>query len=87
LFFGQSNNEIIFPTAALGIVQDITSNTQKFFGGAEKERDAEKYLPNNPFHQDDITCLDIAGGDKRNIIATGECGKLSTVHVWDTNTL
>ena len=23
----------------------------------------------------------------RNIVASGECGKMSTVHVWDTNTM
>jgi hypothetical protein len=23
----------------------------------------------------------------RNIVATGECGKMSTVHVWDTSSM
>lgn len=31
--------------------------------------------------------MDIAGGELRNIVATGECGKLSTVHIWDTLTM
>jgi len=31
--------------------------------------------------------LDIAGGELRNIVCTGECGKLSTIHVWDTLTM
>jgi WD40 repeat protein len=44
-------------------------------------------LPNCPVHQDDVTTLDIAGGENRNIIATGECGKMSTVHIWDTNSM
>ena len=87
LYFGKTNNEVVFSSAALGIVQDLTTRKQRFFGGFEKDKDAEKYLPNWPTHQDDITTLDIAGGENRNIIATGECGKMSTVHIWDTNTM
>jgi WD40 repeat protein len=34
-----------------------------------------------------VTGVDIAGGENRNIIVTGECGKMSTIHVWDTNTM
>jgi uncharacterized protein YvpB len=25
LYFGQNNNEIVYPTAALGVVQDLTT--------------------------------------------------------------
>ena len=85
--FGTSNNEMIFGTAALGVVQDLKNNKQKFFGGCEKDKDAEKYQASWPFHQDDITCMDIAGGENRHIVATGECGKMSTIHVWDTKTM
>jgi len=87
LHFGKTNDEIIFSAAALGICQDLKTRKQKFFGGQEKPKDADKYLPNNGFHQDDITTLDIAGGELRNIVATGECGKLSTCHIWDTLTM
>jgi WD40 repeat protein len=87
LYFGKNNNEIVFSSAALGIVQDLTTRKQRFFGGLEKEKEADKYLPSWPAHQDDITTLDIAGGENRNIVATGECGKMSTVHIWDTNTM
>jgi len=31
--------------------------------------------------------MDIAGGANRNIVATAECGKSSTIHIWDTNTM
>jgi WD40 repeat protein len=86
-YFGKTNEEIVFGTASLAVVQDLKTRKQKFFGGLEKDKDAEKYLPNWPAHQDDITSLDIAGGENRNIIATGECGKMSTVHIWDTNTM
>ena len=62
LYFGKNNNEIVFGTAALGVVQDLTTRKQRFFGGHEKDKDAEKYLPNWPTHQDDITTIYIAGG-------------------------
>lgn len=87
LHFGTSNNEMIFATAALGVVQDLTTKKQKFFGGVEKDKEADKYQSAWPFHQDDITTLDIAGGENRNICATGECGKMSTIHIWDTKTM
>lgn len=86
-YFGKNNDEIVFPGAALGIVQDLKTRQQKFFGGGEKAKEAEKYQKDWGFHQDDITSLDIAGGESRNIIATGECGKASTVHVWDTSSM
>jgi microtubule-associated protein-like 1/2 len=86
-YFGKDNNEIIFPAAALGVVQDLKTRKQKFFGGGEKDKDADKYIKDHPTHQDDITAFDIAGGEQRNIVATGECGKLSTVHVWDTTSM
>jgi WD40 repeat protein len=86
-YFGKDNNQIVFPAAALGVVQDLSTRTQRFFGGCEKEKDAEKYQANFPYHQDDITSLSMAGGESRNIIATGECGKQSSVHVWDSNSM
>jgi hypothetical protein len=33
----------VFTSAALGIVQDLTTKKQRFFGGIEKDKDAEKY--------------------------------------------
>lgn len=65
----------------------MNTRKQRFFGGAEKDKDAEKYVAGWPYHQDDIVGLDVAGGELRNIVATGECGKMSTVHIWDTNTM
>ena len=43
LYFGKDNNEIVFTSAALGIVQNIATKEQRFFGGIEKDKDAEKY--------------------------------------------
>jgi WD40 repeat protein len=72
--------------AALGVVQDISNNTQKFFGGLEKDKMQKKYENHWPVHQDDIADLSVCQG-QRNIVATGEVGKKSTIHVWDSNTL
>lgn len=44
LHFGKTNDEIIFTSAALGICQDLKTRKQKFFGGQEKPKDADKYL-------------------------------------------
>ena len=86
-FFGKSNNEMIFSSAAVGVVQDLSTKKQRFFGGQEVDKSAEKYGKTKAFHQDDITAIDIAGGEFRNIVVTGECGVASTVHVWDANTM
>jgi len=88
LHFGKDKDEIVFATAALGVVQDLKTRKQRFFGGVEKPMDAEKYVKDWPVHQDDITCIDLAsGGEIRNIFATGECGKASTIHVWDSSNM
>lgn len=86
-FFGKSNNEMVFPAAAVGVVTDLKTNTQRFFGGAEVPKEYEKFDKAAGVHTDTITAIDMAGGDLRNIIVTGEMGKNSTVHVWDTDTM
>ena len=87
LYFGKTNKEVIYPAAAIGVSHDVQTNTQRFFGGVEKDKNAAKYLDNFPVHQDDISCIGIAGGELRNIVVTGEVGKMSTVHVWDSVTM
>ena len=87
LQFGKDSSEIVFFSAALGIVQDLNTHTQKFFGALEKVKGQPKYEANWGCHQDDITDLSVAHTKERNIVATGECGAKSTVHIWDTNDL
>ena len=38
LYFGKDNNEIVYPAAALGVVQDLTTREQRVFGGIEKTK-------------------------------------------------
>jgi WD40 repeat protein len=85
--FGSNNNEVVFVAAALGIKLNIQENTQQFFGGLPYARMQEKYTPNWPCHQDDITCVDVCGDKEKALAVTGETGAKSTVHVWDTNTM
>jgi len=49
-YFGKDNNQIVFPAAALGVVQDLKTRQQKFFGGLEKEKEADKYQKDWPVH-------------------------------------
>lgn len=87
LYFGPTNDQIVYVTAALGIVQTLSTHEQRFFGGIEKQKNQPKYINNFPAHQDDITNLSVAHTEGRNIVATGECGAKSTIHIWDANTM
>ena len=86
LYFGTDNEEIVFKAATVGVVQDIKSGVQKFFGGVQKDKMQKKFTENWKAHQDDITDIHVCSG-QRNIIATGETGQMSTVHIWDSNTM
>ena len=87
LSFGPTNDQIVYVTAALGVVQTLSSHEQRFFGGIEKQKSQPKYINSFPAHQDDITNLSVAHTEGRNIVATGECGAKSTIHIWDANTM
>ena len=72
--------------AALGVVQDTTDNTQKFYGGKQVAM-TQKGAPGSEqlnFHRDDILCLDISAD--RTKVVTGQIGKNPSVHVWDAVT-
>jgi len=83
LSFGSNNNEALYCAAALGIKLDLSENSQTFFGGIQYSKDQEKYTPNWPVHQDDITSIDVCGDKTKTLAVTGETGAKSTVHVWD----
>ncbi|OXB63038.1 hypothetical protein ASZ78_014805, partial [Callipepla squamata] len=60
--------DIIFHTAAAGIVQNLSTGSQSF------------YLE----HTDDILCLTVNQHPKyKNIVATSQIGTTPTIHVWD----
>ena len=49
-FFGKTNNDFVFPTAAVGVVYDLTTKEQRFFGGNEVDKLAEKYEKTKEYH-------------------------------------
>lgn len=70
LFYLQ-NGEIVYHTAATGIVFDPKSHTQKYFIG---------------HHTDDILCLAIDKSSGK-LIATGEIGHDPKICIWDATTM
>ena len=76
VYLNKSTNEIVYCAAALGIVMDTNTNTQRFFGGKE--------VRSLQGHTDDITALAIH--PEGTIIATGEVGKNPAIIVWDSST-
>ena len=72
-YYTAQNHEIVYMTAALGIILDTKKNTQKFLGGGE--------TTSIKGHDDDITALEISL-DKSKLI-TGSVGKNPLICVWN----
>lgn len=76
VYFQANSDKLVYMTAALGIVLDVPSNTQKFFGtGLANEAKG---------HNDDITALAIC--PNRQLVATGQRGKKPFILIWDSET-
>jgi WD40 repeat protein len=86
-YFGTSNKEIIFTSACVGVKMNTDTMEQTFFGGKEVNTDSKKMDRTTEFHEDDIIAFDTCGIHNRHMNATGETGNLSTVHIWDSNTM
>lgn len=56
-------------TAALGVILDIPSNTQKFFGGGMVDNTAKNVANNENSHTDDIMALSISSC--RSMVVSG----------------
>ena len=65
LYYTRHPDEIVYMTAAVGVVLNKRSNTQKIFGSG--------LASSQNGHQDDITSLAI--NPDKDTIATGEVGK------------
>lgn len=71
LHYLNDGTDIIFHTAAAGIVQNLSTGSQSF------------YLE----HTDDILCLTVNQHPKyRNVVATSQIGTTPSIHVWDAMT-
>ncbi|TNV87854.1 hypothetical protein FGO68_gene13813 [Halteria grandinella] len=68
-----SENEIVFTTAALGVVMDLQADTQRFFN----------------LHEEDVVCLDIHPTKQfaatANMAEKGQ--RYTDIYVWDVRTL
>ncbi|TNV82525.1 hypothetical protein FGO68_gene16014 [Halteria grandinella] len=74
----------VYMVAALGVILDTESNTQKVFGGKETKMVAKNESDDSKYHVDDILSLDISAD--RKTVVTGQVGKAPCVHVWDAET-
>lgn len=71
-------------TAALGVILDQGSNTQKFFGGGEADNERRDAKNNVDSHNDDVTALALSGD--RTFACTGQRGPSPAIFTWDANT-
>ncbi len=71
-------------TAALGVILDINSNTQKFFGGGQVDNTSKQTANDNNGHTNDITALTLS--DCRKVVASGQVGSAPVAFIWDAST-
>ena len=76
--------QAVYMTAALGVILDPASNTQKFFGGGEVENTAKNVANDQNHHTDDIMCVKVCPA--RHKAASGQVGARPTVFTWDAST-
>ena len=70
-----------YMTAALGVVLDHNSNTQKFFGGGEVDNASKQTACDANGHTNDIMCISLS--DDRTTAATGQVGSTPVLFTWD----
>lgn len=75
------NGTVIYPAAALGIVQSISSGSQMYFGGGVVDSKAKNVSADDQCHTDDILCISVRG----NTVATGQVGSSPVVFIWDAS--
>lgn len=71
-------------TAALGVILDPNSNTQKFFGGGQVDNTAKNVANDEQAHTDDITSITIS--QDRQWAASGQVGSSPSAFVWNAAT-
>lgn len=79
-----SSGQAVYMTAALGVILDQSSNTQKFFGGGQVDNTAKNVANDENAHTDDITSLSISAD--RQWAASGQVGSAPAAFVWNART-
>ena len=83
LYFNKQE-QAVYMTAALGVILDVPSNTQKFFGGGEVENTAKNRAKDMEHHTDDVMCISM--NPDRDTAVTGQVGASPTIFTWDACT-
>ncbi len=78
-FYNKDGHAVYF-TAALGVILDQGSNTQKFFGGGPTDNSSKKVARDEVGHTNDITAMDVS--ECRSFAATGQNGSKPVAFVW-----
>jgi hypothetical protein len=76
--------EIVYITAALGVILNWSENTQKFFGGGEVDSTAKNVANDTDHHTDDVMCVSVCPGRDRAV--SGQVGSNPTIFQWDSAT-
>ena len=71
--------KVVYMTAAVGVVLDQETNTQKIFGGKPVKAGMHT---GRAFHNDDITTLTVSRD--RTLVATGQVGSRPVLIVWNS---
>ena len=82
--FLNNSGQAVYMTAALGVILDNGSKTQKFFGGGKVDNKGKTVANDQNHHTNDITALSIS--NDRSLVATGQLGSSPAAFVWDAST-
>jgi microtubule-associated protein-like 6 len=83
VYFNRDGNAV-YMTAALGVILDHGSNTQKFFGGGEVDNTAKNRAKDTDHHTDDVMCISV--NEDRDTAVSGQVGASPTIFTWDACT-
>lgn len=79
------NGQLVYPTAAIGIIHDFNENKQIYFGGGKTKFSARKQADETKeVHTDDITALAVS--DSKELVASGQNGLTPIIFVWKADT-
>lgn len=79
-----TDGNIVYMTACLGVILNKEDNTQVFFGGNEVENAAKQHATDKDNHTNDITSIGVSFD--RTLACSGQNGSKPTVFVWDAAT-
>ena len=85
VYYNKDGN-IVYMTAAVGVILDKASNTQTFFGGGEVDNESKQTANDENHHTNDIMCLNVNTTGGRNLACSGQVGKNAPCFIWDSCT-